>query len=185
MAAAPRTERIREFGGRVPRSGFAFGAAIGVLAIVAFATGRSAFWSNSASPRAQAWAGHLESPAGHPEVAPAPFTSASYTSGFDKAAVAPIPKREQQQAARGQSACPSDLNCAFRASPSATAPDATAPSPPRRAAAAVAATVPVVAPPQTNPTGFAALASRLPTPHLLLKPFTFVADTFTGFIKKL
>ncbi|MGH6818816.1 MAG: hypothetical protein ACREC1_08605 [Methylovirgula sp.] len=177
MAASPRTERIHEFGGRVPRSRFAFGAAIGVLAILAFATAGAAFWYNSPSPKARAWAGHLESPAGHPEVAPKPFTSASYTSGFNKAAVAPIlPKREPQQAARSQNACPSDLNCAFRTAQSA---------PPQRPSTAAPPTVPVVAAPQTNPTGFAAFTSRLPAPHLLLKPFTFVADTFTGFIKKL
>ncbi|MGC1556868.1 MAG: hypothetical protein WA745_04915 [Methylovirgula sp.] len=173
----PGTEQIRGFGGRAPLGKFAFGAAISVLAILAFGTAQSAFWHTAPSPRARAWAGHLESPAGYPEVPSEPFTSASYTSGFDKAAVAPISQqREPQQAARDPNACPSDLNCAFRTAQI---------SPPQRPPAAALPTAPVVPAPQTNPSGFAALTSRLLPPHVLLQPFIFVADTFTGLIKKL
>lgn len=176
MPAPPKMLQIRAFGS-CARGALALGAALGVLAILAFGIPKSTFWDRPPAPKPQDWTGRLESPAEHVAAASAALTSASYTTGFDKAAVAPLsPIREPQQSARDPNACPSDLNCAFR-----TAQGAAQPRSP-----AVASPMPVAAPaPPTNPGPFAALASRLPAPHLLLKPFIFVADTFTGIIKKL
>jgi hypothetical protein len=179
MSAPPRTQQLRAFGGRLPGGGLAVGAAIGILAILTFGLPKSAFWHHMPSPKPQAWTGRLESPAEHATAAtPAPFTSASYTTGFDKAAVAPLaPIRQPQQSASDPNACPSDLNCAFR-----TAQGAPQPRPPPAPSPMPVTAAPA---PPTNPGPFAALASRLPAPHVLLKPFIFVADTFTGLIKKL
>ncbi len=179
MPAPPKTPQIRAVGS-CARGSLALGAAVGVLAILAFGIPKSTFWDSSPAPKPQDWAGHLESPAEHAAAVPTPLTSASYTTGFDKAAVAPLsPVREPQQSVRDPNACPSDLNCAFRTAQGAPRPPV-APSPIAPSIAPVA----VPAPP-TNPGPFAALASRLPAPHMLLKPFVFVADTFSGLIKKL
>jgi hypothetical protein len=180
MQAPPKTPQIRAFGS-CARGGLALGAAVGVLALLTFGVPKSAVWDRSPAPKPQDWAGHLESPAEHAAATPEPLTSASYTTGFDKAAVAPLsPIREPQQSVRDPNVCPSDLNCAFRTAQGAPRPPV-APSP-----IAPPPIAPVAAPtPPTNPGPFAALASRLPAPHMLLKPFVFVADTFSSLIKKL
>ncbi len=173
MPAPPKTLQIRAFGS-CARGGLALGAAVGILALLTFGAPKSVFWDSSPVPKPQDWAGHLERPAERAAAAPEPLTSASYTTGFDKAAVAPL-SPVRAPLVRDSDACPSALNCAFRTAQGAPRP-AVAPAP----------IAPVVAPaPPANPGPFAALASRLPAPQILLKPFGFVADTFTGLVKKL
>lgn len=140
--------------------------------------------SGSTATNEQAWVGDLADPAtGAQSLPAAPLSSASYTSGFDKAAagVAPVPvPPTKSQEAHDPHACPSDFNCSFRTAKVL---------PPRRPQTNVASAPPAPAvqpaPPGPRPNMFAALTSRLPSPHMLLTPFTFAADTFTGFVRKL
>lgn len=155
------------------------------------------------------WAGHLENPGQAARAAQNErLTSASYTSGFDKVAAGVAPTSEHlKPQARDPQACPGDLNCAFRAAKSpalpprrptlvATAPASAAIAAPASAlttatatsatnAIAVAPVVPAALPPQPEHRHDFAFLPRLPSPHTLLRPFTFVADQFTGLIKKL
>jgi hypothetical protein len=183
MSALSKIEQLREFGGRLPQGSLTLGAGMAILALVAFAMPKSASWHSVSTTKDQVWAGHLEAPVATlpavPGLAVQPLTSASYTSGFDKAAfdktiAAPAaPNKEPQQQVRDPNACPTDLNCAFR-------------MPAPRSAIAAAAPTPIIQPMQhSKPNAFTAFASRLRPPRVLLQPFTFVADTFTGLIKKL
>jgi hypothetical protein len=192
MPAPSRIEQIREIGGRLPQGGLALTAMITFVALLALGpvVPKTALWHVAALTSAHkdsSWAGHLEDPTAAQQPAPAPLTSASYTSGFDKAAAglapAPAPQPKSQQA-RDPLACPDDLNCAFRTAKPVPRPAAEAASvaPASAAPSVLAAPAPR---PQPQPRGLAILTSRLPSPHTLLKPFTFVADTFTGFIRKL
>jgi hypothetical protein len=213
MSAPSKIEQLRDIRGRLPRVGVALTAMIAVIALLAFGPvmPRAGVWRfmvpPPASPAAklQAWAGYLENPAEQSEPSTEPLTSASYTSGFDKAAagLAPesVPTTKSQQT-RDPRACPDGLNCSFRtasAVPPRRPPDnsvAAASAPPPPAASDVPPAVPddlppadvgtpAVSPPAPHPSGLAALTSELPSPHTLLRPFTFVANTFTGFIRKL
>jgi len=192
MAVLSKIEQLREIRGRLPQARLALTAMISLVAMLAFGSvmPKPALWHFLASPSAlpgaeqQAWAGHLANPGTAEQPATQPLTSASYTSGFDKAAagLAPAPvSPAKPHEARDPRACPDDLSCSFRTAKVV---------PPRRSpagAVAAASAAPDVAqsaaPPAAHPSGLEAL--RMPSPHTLLKPFTFVADTFTGFIKKL
>jgi hypothetical protein len=192
MSAPSKIEQLREIKGRLPQAGLALTAMITVIALLAFGPvmPQAALWHFIALPPAspatkvQAWAGHLENPAEQSQPATQPLTSASYTSGFDKAAagVAPerVPRAKSQQT-RDPRACPDGLNCSFRTAnvvPPRRPPD-------NAASVAVAPASAGQAAPPPHRSGFAALTSGLPSPRALLKPFTFVADTFTGLIRKL
>ncbi|HLH10336.1 MAG TPA: hypothetical protein VKV77_00485 [Methylovirgula sp.] len=197
--AASKFVQLRELG-RFSRAGVALAAMAAFAALVIFGPvgPKAALWDETSSGgKSQTWAGHLESPTGQSSAA-APLTSASYTSGFDRASLAPM--RAAKPQARDAHACPDGLNCAFRggkarhpeavaaasavptppANPVAAAPAPATPAAPAAPAIAVAAPAPA---PQQN--GLMAFAARLASPHTLLKPFTFVADTFTGFMRKL
>lgn len=196
MPAPSKIEQFRRIV-RLPQAGFAAVAMITLVALVVFGPilPKAALWQvsdmPSSSPGAaqqQTWAGHLENLAEPPQTsAGAPLTSASYTSGFDKTAAGLVPARVspiKPPQAGDLRACPSGLNCSFRTVKAARhATDIAAivlPQP-----ATQPAIVPAVAMPAPRPNGLAVLTSRLPSPHALLRPFTFVADTFTGFIRKL
>lgn len=177
-------EQLREFGSRLPQGSLTLGAGMAILVLLAFAMPKSASWHSVSASKDQVWAGHLEAPVvalmGAPGPVAEPLTSASYTSGFDRTAfdktiAAPAaPSKEPQQQVRDPNACPTDLNCAFRM-PAL-----------RSTGIAAAAPTPIAQPVQhSNPNAFTAFASRLRPPRVLLQPFTFVADTFTGLIKKL
>jgi hypothetical protein len=198
MAVPSKIEQLREIRGLLPQATWALTAMISLVAMLAFGSvlPKPALWHLTAGPSAlpaaeqQAWAGHLANPGTAQQPATEPLTSASYTSGFDKAAagLAPPPvSPAKPHEARDPRACPDDLNCSFRTgkvapprrSPAGVTPVAAASAPPDVAA-------PTAPPPAPHPSGLAALRlPSLPSPHTLLKPFTFVADTFTGFIKKL
>ncbi len=202
MPVRPRTGQIREAGGRLPQSSLVLTAMVALGAALIFGVPKSAFWHDSlpsSGVKVSTWAGHLENPAEKPAPVSAPLTSASYTSGFDKVAAGlapePAPPKPQQDIDNAL-ACPAGLNCAFRtvkAAPEPPNPPATAvatanvgATPSTAPASAGAAPVASVAPPARNhPNAFGAIVSRLPSPRLLLKPFTFVAETFTGLVKKL
>ncbi len=191
MSAPSKIEQLREIRERLPQAALPLTAMITVIALLAFGPviPQAALWHFMAPPptspatKVQPWAGHLENPAvAEPSAATKPLTSASYTSGFDKAAarVAPesvLPAKSQQT--RDPRACPDGMNCSFRTAnvvPPRRPPDAATSVPAAPAAATEAA-------PPPHRSDFAGLS--LPSPHTLLKPFTFVADTFTGFIRKL
>jgi hypothetical protein len=182
-------EQFRELGSRLPQGSLALGVGVGIFAAVVFGVPKSALLHDVPAAKDQTWAGHLEAPTGPTAVSPQPLTSASYTSGFDKTAVAPAsPNSEPQPQARDPNACPADLNCAFRTAQTPPLAPIAQTSPPTTSVQTPAS---IAAHPAAQPTPppkrdvFAAITSRLPTPHLLLKPFIFVADTFTGLIRKL
>jgi hypothetical protein len=131
------------------------------------------------------WAGHLESPgtAAADDGASHALTSASYTTGFDSADVAPLPAISAKIAsAANPAACPNDLNCTFRSKAGATLP------PPHARIASIGsprAHPDAVHQDLKKPTGLAALLPSLPSTHTLLKPFAFVANTFGGLMQKL
>jgi hypothetical protein len=130
------------------------------------------------------WAGHLESPgtAAADAGASHALTSASYTTGFDRADVAPLPATSPKTAAADPAACPNDLNCTFRSRVGTTLP----PTHVRTASVESPRTHPGAAHQDLNkPTGLAALLPSLPSTHTLLKPFAFVANTFGGLMQKL
>jgi hypothetical protein len=131
------------------------------------------------------WAGHLETPgtASTDAATRHALTSASYTTGFDNSDAAPLPSNALKTVAVDPAACPDDLNCTFRAKAGAAVPLARP-----RIALAAPIHARVDAPPtrdEKKPTGFAALMPKLPSTHTLLKPFTFVANTFSGLMQKL
>jgi hypothetical protein len=186
----PSRMQIREVGGRLPQASLVIGVGVGIFAALVLGVPKSALWHNVPVAKDQAWAGHLEAPAQPPAISAQPLTSASYTSGFDKTALAPAsPNSAPQPQARDPNTCPADLNCAFRTTQMPPLPPSVQTSPPTTIAqtpASVAAASPAVQPaPPPKRDIFAAITSRLPQPHVLLKPFTFVADTFTGLIRKL
>ena len=130
------------------------------------------------------WAGHLESPgtAAADVGASHALTSASYTTGFDSADVAPLPAISPKTAAADPAACPNDLNCTFRSRAGATLP------PPHARMASIGsprAHADAAHQDLKKPTGLAALLPSLPSTHTLLKPFAFVANTFGGLMQKL
>lgn len=130
------------------------------------------------------WAGHLETPGttGADATASHTLTSASYTTGFDNTDAAPLPATVLKTAATDPAACPNDLNCTFR-----SRADVTLPVPRPRIAYATLQRAHADAARQDvkKPTGFAALLPNLPSTHTLLKPFTFVANTFGGLMHRL
>ncbi|MEJ0052190.1 MAG: hypothetical protein WDN02_13435 [Methylovirgula sp.] len=130
------------------------------------------------------WAGHLESPgtSGADVGASHALTSASYTTGFDSAAAAPLPAPSLKMAAVDPSACPNDLNCTFRSKAGATLP------PPHARMASIGSSRTHAGAAHQDlkkPTGLAALLPSLPSTHTLLKPFAFVANTFGGLMHRL
>ncbi len=207
MSAPLKISQLRELAGRFPQ-GIAVPGMIMLIAMLALGpvVPSPAFWHIMAVPSASPvksvkvspWAGGLEEPVATDDLdgGTAPLTSASYTSGFDKAAAGLAPEKPATAVAKAAPArdphgCPNDLNCSFRTAKVTALP-------PRRPGAASASEpaaqtsanpAPVVVAeadtPKPQPTGLAALTSRLPSPHTLLTPFTFVADTFTGLVKKL
>ncbi|HEY0145157.1 MAG TPA: hypothetical protein VGB93_03160 [Methylovirgula sp.] len=130
------------------------------------------------------WAGHLESPGtSGTDVGPShALTSASYTTGFDSAAAAPLPATSLKTAVVDPGACPNDLNCTFRSKTGATLP------PPHARMASIGSSRPHAGTTHQDlkkPTGLAALLPSLPSTHTLLKPFAFVANTFGGLMHRL
>ncbi len=217
MPVPSKIEQFREIKGRLPQVGLALTAMTTVVALLAFGPvmPQAGLWHFLAPPAAssatklQAWVGHLEIPAEQSGPATEPLTSASYTSGFDKAAAGLAPqsiaaaKLPQTSDPR---ACPDGLNCSFRTStavPPRRPPDNAAPvvaaasaaAPPAPGASPSTATSDLPLPPADvgppapqpapHPNGLATLTSQLTSPHTLLKPFAFVANTFTGFMSRL
>jgi hypothetical protein len=185
MSAPSKMEQFRDIRTRLPQASLALPAMVPLIALLAFGpvVPKTALWHLTSVPpaRDQTWVGNLANPAmAEQSRSPQPLTSASYTSGFDKTAAdltpEPIPIKSAQ--ARNASACPKDFNCSFRMAKTSSPPQP-------QAASITAAPIAIAAPEPSDASGFAALTSRLPSPHTLLKPFTFVADTFTGFIRKL
>jgi hypothetical protein len=113
-----------------------------------------------------------------------PFTSASYTSGFDKSAagLGPLPAAPKPAAQTDARLCPDNLNCSFRP---AKAGAVALVSPPRKVA------IDPPSPPAQKPNNFAFLTAnmhwppQLPLANNILKPFSFVGDRVTDFVKKL
>lgn len=203
---APKMKQLRKIRGPLPQVGLALTAMITVVALLAFGPvmPQAGLWHFVVPPMAspatklQAWVGHLENPAGQSQPATQPLTSASYTSGFDKTAAgltleSIAPAKPQQT--RDPRACPDGLNCSFRtagAVPPRRPPDSAASiqvagAPPTSAADDLPPADVGPPPPQpaSHPNGLAAFTSELASPHTLLKPFTFVANTFTGFMRRL
>lgn len=210
MSAPSKIEQLREMKGRLPQAALILAAMASVIALLAFGPviPQPALWHFVVPPPApapakvQPWVGYLENPAlTDPSAGTKPLTSASYTSGFDKAAAGLVPRSvppAKTAQTRDPRTCPDGLNCSFRTAsvapprrPPDAAPSGVAPSlaavgapPPPDAGDLPPADVgpPAASPPPPRPSG---LAIRLPSPHTLLRPFAFVANTFTGFIKKL
>ncbi|HTJ02604.1 MAG TPA: hypothetical protein VL492_07410, partial [Methylovirgula sp.] len=113
-----------------------------------------------------------------------PFTSASYTTGFDKSAVGlgPLPAAPKQAPQTDARTCPDNLNCSFRP---AKAGAVAFVSPPRKVA------IDPPSPPAQKPNNFAFLTPnlhwppQLPLANNILKPFSYVGDRVTDFVKKL
>lgn len=116
----------------------------------------------------------------------APLTSASYTSGFDKSAagLGPLPTPPKQPTQTDARACPDNLNCAFRP---AKAGAVALVAPPRKVTIEPPSKP---AEPQPN-NNFAFLTANLhwppelPLANNILKPFSYVGDRVTDFVKKL
>jgi hypothetical protein len=191
MSTRSRFAQFRQINGRLPLWTLAFSSTITLVAMLAFGpvVPRPVLWQIMAVPLVSPaesgpdspWAGHLESPAAQDTKAPTkPLTSASYTSGFDKAAAGLAPEPPSPPAklqASDERACPDGLNCSFRKVTMLP------PRPPAESMA-VASAAPI-AQSTRHPFSLAAFTPHFPPPNTLLKPFTFVADTFTGLIKKL
>lgn len=129
-------------------------------------------------PDMSAWAGQLESARRAAKSAanlPA-ATSASYTSGFNKKSVDPLPPVAQANQPHNPRACPTDLNCAFRSGKRT----ASLRHRPKRVMARLGQD-------HSMHWGLDLLPVHLslPSPNNLLKPFTFVSDKVVGFVKKL
>lgn len=197
MTVLPKIEQFRDIGGRLPQTGVALTAIVSLVGAVALGSilPKTAFLHATSIPRdlptveQHSWAGNLAGPAAAVPSATKGLTSASYTSGFDKSRLAAAPAvTPRSHQVHDPHACPSGLNCAFRTAkavppphpPSVIEPPVAAPS---QVQADKTLIPPEDIPPAPHPSGLVTL--RLPSAHTLLKPFTFVADTFTGFIKKL
>jgi hypothetical protein len=209
MPVPSKIEQFREIKGRLPQVGLALTAMTTVVALLAFGPvmPQAGLWHFIAPPAAssatklQAWVGHLENPAQQSPPATQPLTSASYTSGFDKAAAGLAPESvasTKPQQTPDPRACPDGLNCSFRttaAVPPRRPPDNATPVVAAASAPASPAAIDLplppadVGPPAPQPAphqnGLATLTSQLTSPHTLMKPFAFVANTFTGFMRRL
>lgn len=129
------------------------------------------------------WTGHLENPpAKRAYAAQQRLTSASYTTGFDAENFAPLPRTPVKIVARDTSACPAGLSCTFR--PRQTKALALPPPRPQAFTEMASATAEEHGQ-ETARTGFAALLPRLPSTNTLLTPFSFVATSVGGLMRRL
>jgi hypothetical protein len=131
------------------------------------------------------WTGHLENPgiSDRGAAASQKLTSASYTTGFDTADSEPLPSAPAKLAAREPDGCPKGLACAFR--PRADRPSLLPPQRPQAFAEASTPPADEYRQETKQRTGLAAFLPRLPSPHALLKPFVFVANSVGGLMRRL